>query len=143
MKCTFFGHGDAPEEIRARLKEVIVDLIKNKDVDTFYVGTHGNFDNMAYSILRELKTIYHMNFFVVLPCVPVKENKYGNEINTIVPEGIENVPPRWGIIYRNKWMIKKSDYVIVYVTREMGGAAKFKKYAQKENKSIINIGTDI
>ena len=30
--------------------------------------------------------------------------------NTLLPEGIENVPPRFAISWRNKWMLERSDY---------------------------------
>lgn len=139
MKCTFFGHGDAPEEIRGKLKETIVDLIENKGVDTFYVGTHGNFDNMAYKALMEEK--HRVTIFVVLPCV-IASSKYAAYENTIVPEGLEKVPPRFGIDYRNKWMVKQSDFVIAYVKRPFGGAAKFEEYAKKQKKIVVNIGFD-
>ena len=36
-------------------------------------------------------------------------------------------------------MLKKSDIVITYVTRIIGGAADFKTLAQKMGKTIINI----
>ena len=52
--CTFFGHGDADEEIKEKLERAIVSLIISNGVNMFYVGTHGNFDKMVYSILAEL-----------------------------------------------------------------------------------------
>lgn len=138
MRCTFFGHSDTPQEKRETLKAVIIDLVKNNGVDTFYVGNHGNFDKMAYKILCELSDVYNIKFFVVLSCVPIKESN--GLKNTIVPEGIENVPPRFGIVYRNKWMINNSDYVVTYVNRSFGGAAKFKEYAEKKKRIVINVG---
>ena len=42
--CTFFGHRDCPETIKPKLREVLVDLITNYDVDMFYVGHQGQFD---------------------------------------------------------------------------------------------------
>lgn len=45
--CTFFGHKDTPTQIKPLLKAVLVDLIENKNVDTFYIGNQGNFDLMA------------------------------------------------------------------------------------------------
>ena len=34
--CTFFGHRDCPDTIKPRLREVLVDLIENHNVDMFY-----------------------------------------------------------------------------------------------------------
>ena len=33
--CTFFGHRDCPETIKAKLREVLVDLITNHGVDAY------------------------------------------------------------------------------------------------------------
>lgn len=137
MTCTFFGHADATEEVKGKLLEVIVDLIIKEGVDTFYVGNHGNFDKMAYSVLLELSEVYEIKLHVVLSAVPV--GKLPAYKSTIVPEGIENVPPKLGIDYRNRWMVKKADYVITYVKRCFGGAHKFQEYAKKQNKVIISI----
>lgn len=58
---------------------------------------------------------------------------------TIFPEGIENVPKRFAIDFRNRWMIEKSDCVVTCINRGFGGAAKAKSYAEKHGKNIIEI----
>ncbi|MBE6764742.1 MAG: hypothetical protein E7546_02525 [Ruminococcaceae bacterium] len=55
--------------------------------------------------------------------------KYGSD--TVLPEGIEAVPKRYAIIWRNKWMIAQSDCVVTCITRPFGGAAQFAELAQK------------
>lgn len=137
MTCTFFGHADAPEEVKEKLTEVIVNLIRKKGVDTFYVGTHGNFDKMAYNVLLRLSEAYKIKLYVVLSAVPLKDTPAYK--NAIVPEGIENVPVRFGIEYRNRWMVMHADYVVTYVKRCFGGAYKFEEYAKKKKKLIISI----
>ena len=42
--CTFFGHRDCPNTIKPLMREVIIDLIENQNVDTFYIGQQGSFD---------------------------------------------------------------------------------------------------
>ena len=56
--CTFFGHRDAPQNLKPVLKEKITELIEQHDVSVFYVGNHGQFDSMALASLRELTKIY-------------------------------------------------------------------------------------
>ena len=124
MTCTFFGHRD-------------IELIENKGVDTFYVGNNGNFDKIVCSVLSELYSIYPIRFYVVLSYFPKKETD--NSEYTVLPEGIEGVPPRFAISYRNKRMIEHSDYVVTYVTRSWGGAAQFKELSKKKRKTVINI----
>lgn len=36
--CTFFGHRECPDSIKTQLREVLIDLITNRDVDMCYVG---------------------------------------------------------------------------------------------------------
>ena len=59
--------------------------------------------------------------------------------HSILPEGIETVPRRFAINYRNKWMMDKSDIIVTYVTRNFGGAWKFKQIAEKMKKMVVNI----
>ena len=57
----------------------------------------------------------------------------------MLPEGIEAVHPRFAISWRNKWMIKQSDYVVTYITHPWGGAAQFAEMAKKQQKAVINL----
>lgn len=59
--------------------------------------------------------------------------------DALIPEGIENVHPRYAISWRNIWMINKSSYVVTYITHSWGGAAKFANRAKRQNKTVINI----
>ena len=90
--CTFFGHRDCPETIRAKLQEVLVDLITRHGVDLFYVGHQGQFDVLVRSTLRELKKEYpQINYAVVLAYVPGKKTEYDDYSDTMLPEDIESV----------------------------------------------------
>lgn len=55
---TFFGHRECPESIKTKLREVLIDLITNHDIDMFYVGNQGRFDTIVRGVLRELKIEY-------------------------------------------------------------------------------------
>ena len=75
--CTFFGHRDCPETIKPRLREVLVDLITNHDVNMFYVGHQGQFDAYVHSELKKLKQEYpQINYAVVLAYMPGKKTEY-------------------------------------------------------------------
>ena len=140
VTATFFGHRDTPSEIEAELRLVLTDLIKNENVTVFYVGNNGSFDYMAKRVLEDLSVIYPINYNIVLPYLPVKKNEYENFENTVFPEGLEAVPKRFAVSYRNKWMIEQSDVVVTYVTRNFGGAWQFKKMAEKKGRRIIELG---
>ena len=140
--CTFFGHRDCPSSIRPRLRDTLVDLIENHAVDMFYVGRQGAFDAMVRSVLMELILEYpHIRYAVVLERIPGKRNESDprDYSDTMLPEGIENVYPRFAISWRNKWMLDRSDYVVTYITHSWGGAAQFAEMAEQQKKSIITI----
>ena len=121
---------------------MVVDLIENQGVEVFYFGNQGSFDRLVKKILSNLKQTYpNIKFYNVLAYLPTKRDGESKELftNTIIPDGLENVPPKYAISYRNKWMIKKSDFVVTYVRHTWGGAAQFKEIAEKSKKQVINI----
>lgn len=139
-KCTFFGHRECPDTIRLQLNKVLVDLITNHDVDMFYVGNQGRFDAIVRGVLRELKEEYpQINYAVVLAYMPEKTSKYDDYSDTMLPEGIESVHPRYAISSRNNWMLRQSDYVVTYITHSWGGAAQFAETAKHQKKTVINL----
>ena len=139
MVCTFFGHKDTPKEIEPTLRSTLIELIENKNVTVFYVGNNGNFDTMVRRQLEDLSQTYPITYSVVLAYLPTEKNKYDNLTNTIYPEGLETVPKRFAISWRNKWMIQQSSIVVTYVTHSFGGAAQFKEMAARMGKTVFNI----
>lgn len=138
--CTFFGHRDCPDTIKPKLRETLIDLITNYSVDMFYVGHQGQFDAIVRSTLRELKREYPwINYAVVLAYMPSKKIEYDDYSDTMLPEGIESVHPRYAIAWRNNWMLKQADYVITYITHPWGGAYQYAKKAIRSGKTVINL----
>ena len=138
--CTFFGHRDCPETIKPYLREVLIDLITNNGVDTFYVGNQGRIDGIVRSVLRELEQEYpEIHYAVVLAYMPGKKNEYDDFSDTILPEGIETVHPRYAIEWRNRWLLQRADFVVIYITHPWGGAAKFAEKAKREGKTVVNL----
>ena len=134
---TFFGHRDAQKEIESALRLTLIDLIENKNATVFYVGNHGDFDAMVRRQLEGLSKTYPIKYYVVLAYMPGK-NDIPDE-HSILPEGIETVPRRFAINYRNKWMLTKSDIVVTYVTHNFGGAWRFKEMAERLEMMIIKL----
>ena len=58
MKCTFFGHRNAPKEILPKLEDILKELIEKEGVNEFLVGNQGAFDSMVAEKLIELKKVY-------------------------------------------------------------------------------------
>ena len=140
--CTFFGHRDCPSSIEFKLRATLIDLIENHNVDRFYVGNHGAFDVMVRSTLRELKTIYpHIDYAVVLAYLPTILSEFGSRdfADTLLPEGIESVPKRYAISWRNNWMLNQADYVVTYITHSWGGAAQYAEKSKRQKKKVLNL----
>ena len=137
--CTFFGHHDCPAAVKPKLYAALVELIELHSVDMFYVGHNGAFDRMAHSLLRELSEQYpHIRYAVVLARLPGAKSEEDLS-DTIFPEGLELVPPRFAVDRRNRWMLNRADHVLCYVTHSWGGAAKFAELAVRQKKNVINL----
>ena len=140
LACTFFGHSDCPETIRPNLQAVLIDLIVNQNIEMFYVGNQGQFDAIVRNVLRVLKMDYpSINYAVVLAYMPGKKSEYEDHSDTMIPEGIEMVHPRYAISWRNNWMLRQSEYVVTYITRTWGGAAQYAAKAKRLKKNVINL----
>ena len=139
MTVTFFGHKDTPKEIEPTLRTTLVDLIENHGATEFYVGNNGNFDTMVRRQLENLSQTYPITYNIVLAYIPTKKSEYDSFTNTLLPEGIETIPKRFAISYRNKWMIRQSDVVVTYVTHTYGGTAQFKELAERLDKTVFEL----
>ena len=145
MVCGFFGHKDAPDTLSILLYQVLVDLV-DEGIDTFLVGNQGHFDSLVLSLLRQLKQEYpHIAYHIVLAYFPGPQEKNSLYLptETLYPEGLELVHPRYAIAWRNKWMINESDIVVTYITHSWGGAAQYAAMAQRKKKRIINIASSM
>lgn len=137
--CTFFGHRDAPEYLDRQLKTVLIDLIRNQGVDVYYVGNNGRFDACAIRVLKDLETSFPIRFYIVLSSLPSEKGLNELDEHTILPEGLEAVPPRFRIDRRNHWMLDRSDFAVTYVRYPTGGAAKFKALAEQKRKRVVEV----
>ena len=136
--CTFFGHKDTPNDIEPLLRAALIVLIEKEQVYEYYVGNQGNFDRIVRRVLKKLKRIYpKINYAVVLPYLPITQIPTEDYSDTIFP--LEKVPPRFAIDRRNHWMLDQSDFVVTYVWKSWGGAAKFKGIAKKRGLQVMEL----
>lgn len=139
--CTFFDHRDCPAAVKPKLRTVVAELIEQYGVERFYVGRQETFDAMARSVLRELAEEYPgISYAVVLERLPgPRDEAVWDFSDTIFPEGLETVPPRFAISRRNEWMLRQADFVVTYITRPWGGAAQFADKARRQGKAVLNL----
>ena len=129
--CTFFGHSECYRLSAGVLRNAIEQLI-HQGTDTFYVGNQGNFDIMVKKLLEEYKLEFpQIEFFVVIAYPRVKKKELSS--HHIYPLSVKGIPER------NLWMIENSDFVVTYVTKPCGGAARFKRQSLKRGKRVIEL----
>ena len=132
--CCGFGHRNIFENIGDRLDSAVETAIQ-QGCEIFYTGAMG----------ERAKTIYpHIRLICVKPY-------FTNDINTdrdyyhamyddvIIPPEIIGVHYKAAIKARNRRMIDNSDVVLIYTVRNYGGAYDARKYAERQDKYVIEI----
>lgn len=154
-KVCFIGHRHIYnyKEIRAKLYNMVEEEIKN-GCKFFTMGTHGEFDEMALSVCRELRKIYTdieievviTSFKTIEPIIdhdPIfGDEKYipYSDVKTTMYD-IEEEHYKRRIIVSIKKMIDNCDTLICYVnpTKTYGGAILAYKYAKKKGIHSVNL----
>lgn len=157
-RTTFIGHRDVyihDTKLKDRLLNAIREEINNGCLD-FVMGAHGNFDSMALSACRNLRTEFkNLEIEVVITSLnqinpEIEVDQFGttkyipySDVKTSMYE-IEEEYFKKRIISSNKQMIDTCDTIICYVNpnKNYGGARIALKYAQKKGLKIINLYQD-
>ena len=146
--CFFIGHQDAPDSIQKRLNETAEHLVSHCRVTEFIVGHYGNFDRMAViAVQRAIQGFPEKEVIAYLlePYFPGDRQiivpHYFEDI--YYPAGMETVPKRFCIQRANQKALNSADYLVAYVCREGGNAAKLlrsaKRLERQGNMTVINI----
>ena len=142
MTCCFFGHRDTPSHIADQILPLLRRLVEERKIERFLVGNEGGFDKMVASSLAEIKKEHPtVRCSIVLAYMPTTKSE-PLPLETIYPEGLENVPKRFAIDRRNRWMLKQSDMTVCYVRNSIGNAARYLEIAQKNGKTVVNLADD-
>ncbi|MBQ8400999.1 MAG: hypothetical protein IJX14_03625 [Clostridia bacterium] len=140
MIVTFCGHSQLADKdiVRKHLTDEIYELLRT-GYRKFYLGGYGDFDNLAAAVLTELKDAYpDMERILILPYLD-KQVDTSLYTGTLYPP-LENVPKRFAISRRNKWVVEQSSVIVAYVDHSWGGAVKTLEHAVKKGLRIINLG---
>ncbi len=146
MIVTFCGHAhfsktEAYErQVLAFLEEKVGDRLAE-----MYLGGYGEFDDFAYACCKKYKETHpKLSLVFVTPYLTPAyrcnhlEHQQTRYDAILYPE-IEDKPPRFAIIYRNRYMVEKADYVIAYICHDWGGAYTTYRYAKRKGKEIFNL----
>ena len=146
MNITFFGHSSFTPT--REYEDKVLDFLEKKLGDcTFdvYLGNNGAFDAFAYNCCKKYSpkhpnlSLIYVTPYMTLDFQKKYLNDYVKQYDGIIYPNIEDKPMRFAITYRNRFMIEKSDFVIVYVEHSWGGAYSAYKYALKKGKQIYNL----
>ena len=94
---------------------------------------------IVQSILKEISdSNTSINYFIFLS--NLCEKVVSNQISyTIFPEELDGVPPRFAIYKRNEWLIKNSDFTIVYLRNTVTNTYKWVEKSKRKGLKAINL----
>lgn len=145
MIVTFCGHSrfNYNDEIKTKLLGLLEKEIGDEYV-SFYLGGYGDFDELARAVCVEYQKLHRDSRLVfVSPYLDENYLKLRRDYLKLYDETIyaevENVPKKFAILSRNKFMVERADLVISYVMFDFGGAAKTLQFARRSRARLINL----
>lgn len=147
LTVSLFGHRIIEDynTVESKLYELLRIVMQNGSREMeFLVGRNGDFDLMAASVIRKLKKeTGNENAFLTL-VLPYETAELRNNTESFESyydsiEICDSQNFKFAIVARNRDMIDRSDMVVVYVKNESGGVYQSLKYAEKNQKRIINL----
>lgn len=150
LTVSLFGHRIIDDYLTAeqKLYELLRIIMSRGDREVeFLVGRNGDFDLIATSVIRRLKReINAENVFITL-VLPYETAELRNNTEAFetfydsieISEASADKNFKYAITARNRDMIDRSDMVVVYVKNQSGGAYQSLRYAEKNEKKIVNL----
>lgn len=139
MTITFCGHSDF--NMTSKYEQILMALFESLlsgDKIEFYLGGYGQFDSFAFSCAKKFKQTHPLaSLIFVSPYLKI--NRTICDYDGIIYPELENIPRKYAILQRNRYMIEKADLVFAYINKSYGGAHQAFIYAKKLGKKIINL----
>lgn len=148
--CSVFGHREVKEVdlLKKSLHFLFYDIINNLGIEEVWFGGLGEFDELCWQVVTDLKNKYNLKIERVL-CLwderHLRVSKRPNWLKNGDYERLEYLSffDYWKnrIFFRNRAMIDCSDFLVFYVgnDKEKSGARTALQYAKKCKKNYINI----
>lgn len=135
--CCIIGHRkiNATKEFVEKIKETLLNLVIHKNVDRFLFGNNGEFNDLCYKLVNELKnkfsnikTVFYSRYDEVAFTFEEKENydyksktkpfpyKCFDEI--VEDEQVHQANGKYSFVLRNKVMIENSDFCLFYYLKD-------------------------
>ncbi|MBQ8481406.1 MAG: hypothetical protein IJ532_02590 [Alphaproteobacteria bacterium] len=148
VKC---GHS-TPSELKTQIRKEAVNLIENEDVDTFLVGEKGGYEIDAYDVILDIQKEYpDIQIILVISAMSdLHEIGIGDGKQVIERRGFDDfiLPPKCElgykklcIVYRNRYIIENTDFIIAY-NKYKGKASEFCKSAKAKGIKVIELAKE-
>ena len=148
----FFGHRYIDNFSRAEtgVESIVRDLLNSHEYVDFLIGRDGDFDQIVSSTVKRMKRAIRddnssLTWALPYPTAELENNHedYENYYDNIeICEESYNAHFKGAIQMRNKSMVDRADLVVCFIDHSSGGAYQTVKYAEKQNKKIINIADE-
>ncbi|MBQ7118325.1 MAG: hypothetical protein IJN88_08960 [Clostridia bacterium] len=138
--CTLLGDRDTPDSMWKNIEAAVTLMIRNFNVDFFYIGHEGSFDEMAETILFNLCSEYpHVGYNVVLS---VSSDTHFSPLEiyekNLCPFFRHKDSSKEVVLKElNRWMIDEADYILIHTKSPLSDVSELRKYARRKNKTII------
>ncbi len=146
---SLFGHREVPYEptMEAALEQIVRDLLQTHSYVSFLLGRDGEFDRLAASVIHRVRKEWGEHNSEIVWVMPyLKQDYLRNQENydryyTYIEVCEESASAHFkaAMEIRNKQMIDRSQLVIGYVRRNVGGAAKTLAYAKQQNIPVLKL----
>ena len=146
--CAFTGHRELGANFDEKKLKLNIELLIKKGVKIFYNGGAVGFDLTAAKIVLKLKKKHDIKLIICVPFYGQEKNFSSAQkelYNKILKEADEVVVLsdnyyKGCFLRRNDYMIENADYLIAYLTKEVGGTAyTVKKFRAKKGDNVILI----
>lgn len=147
-RVALFGHRTlySLRSVEEKLAPLVEELLRTKEYVEFYIGRHGEFDEFAASVIKRAQKKIRDDNSIMILTLPYSNKDieyYEDYYDEIIIPDIGRAHPKNAITLRNRWMVDTADLIIAYVERVSGGAYKAILYAEKQQKTVLNLTTEI
>lgn len=138
MACALFGSDNTPDSIMPALEEALINAVSALNIRDFIVGDSNRFDRMAYAAaVRVSREYMGVRVQKVLDHQPDASEL--QDSNVTCPEDIMMIKPEYLGKYRDRWMLRLADYLIVYFPENECAASDVIRYASVRCTPGINL----
>ena len=145
---SFFGHRrlERLSQTEVWLDAFLRKLLREKEYVEFLVGRDGEFDRLVAEAIRRYKRHVREDNHALVWVMPYETAAFRRDSTAYeryydAIEVFEGGRCHYRSIFqqRNRYMVDRSELVVVYVDRAGGGAYQTLSYARHQGKSVLNI----